>query len=297
MSRYSMYSFSSSALTLRQMDGQSFRMNAVKSAITPGGAIDRAHVGLSRANPRGVIQTRDLATVFAAVSPSTVLPFTSGVMRLQKRAEAGTFATSTNHETIDVARGVIIPRNISAAQNDDQGASLDLDIVALYDESNAIVDRTGSVDFSAVSTPTFVSRYFLGPIYINSVIVPNIERVSIDFGINYGAKGFNGSPYPTEGSIITRAPMITFTSSNASIDTSLGLLTRALAGTLAVYLQKGASNSDRVAAGTGGHCKLSWSAGEWCTDEIAVSGNDDGTSNFTVMPTSEAAVTLTSTIP
>lgn len=300
MARYSSYPFTcttSGAFALRQIDSQSVQPNAVKSQIVPGGAVDRAHVGLSAANPVIPITTRDLLTVFTAVAPSAVLAFTSGTLRWQKRAEASTFDASAVHESLTIPKGVLVPGNLTASQQDAEGASLNLSLMPLYDGTNPIFTRNTSVDLSAVTTPTFVSRYYMGPVYINSVLVPNIERVSIDFGLGYSRKAFNGSPYPTEGSVITRLPTMTFTSTAISIDNAVSMFARALAGTIAIYFQAGASASDRVAAATTGHIKISATAGEWCTDSISVQGNDDGTASFTVQPTAALAVSVASAIP
>jgi len=301
--RYSLYTASAtkpdtSAFTLRQLDSWAFSAGNSKGEIIPGGALDRAHVGLGQANPVINVATRDLLTVFTDISPSSVLCFTSGVFRLQERSTCGTaFATSTSHETYSVAKGTFVPIDVSASQNDPDGAVVNLAAMPLYDGTNAIVARTGGVDFSAVTTPAFVSRYYMGPIYINGTIVPSIERWSIQFGVVYDRKGFNGSPYPTVGSIIKRQPIITFTSTAAEIDVAVSLFARTLSGTIACYLQAGVNGSDRVAAATTGHIKISAASGEWCTDNMSVSGNDDGSVSLVVLPTAALSVAVNSAIP
>jgi hypothetical protein len=300
--RYSMFPFTSSVVpsgtfNLRQLDGVTVQTNTTKSQIIPGGAVDRAHVGLSAANPVVNIDTRDLLSVFTSISPSGALPITNGVARFQKRAECSTFDATAVHETITVPKACIVPMSVQASQADNEGAQLSLGVMALWDGVNAPFTRQTNQDFSAVTTPTFISRYFMGPVYINSVQVPNIERVSIDFGVNYQRKGFNGSPYPTEGSIITRTPTITFTSTAIALDTALSMFARNLAGTISCYFQAGVNGSDRVAYGTGAHVRISATSGEWCTENISVTGNDDGTINLQVMPTAALSVAINSTIP
>lgn len=302
MARYNMFTFTSTkldtnAFNLRQLDGWSFTPGASVGEITPGGAVDRAHIGLSSANPSFGLQTRDLLTVFGAMTPATVLCVTAAIFRAQLRAECSTFATGTNHLSHSVPKGTIIPRSINASQTDVDGVSMQLEMLPLFNGTDAIVSAAGSQDYDAVTTPAFVSRYYMGPIYINGTIVPNLESWGVDFGINYQTKAFNGSPYPTEGSIITRKPVISLTGSDLAIQAAQNLFLRSAAGAIAIYAQAGTAGSDRVAAGTGGHVKITASAGAISGQNTSITGNDDGTVTLQIMPTAALAVATNSTIP
>lgn len=301
MSRFSMYPFSCTiagptAFNLQQLDRFNLSVNAQQASIIPGGAVDVACTHMSNADPMVEIGTRDCLTFLTACSPSAILPFTAGVGRAQKRDENGTFLTSTNHETYNIAKGVLVPGSISASQDDQEGAMLSLAAHILYDGTNLPVTRSTGVDFSSAPAPACISRYFLGPIYIDATQIANIERASIDFGVNYAAKGFNGSPYPTEGAIITRTPTISLTSSALAIDAAVSMFLRAMSGDVRVFFQKGVHGSDRVAAASSAHLKISATGGTWGTESVTTQGNEDGSVTCRITPTSALAVAVASAI-
>lgn len=300
MSRYSLYPFSCAtgavSLAFRQLDRFNLAVNAQQASIIPGGALDVACTSMSNAAPMIEMTTRDLLTFFTAVSPSGVLPFTSGVGRAQKRDDGGAFLTDASHEVYNIAKGVIVPGSISASQDDQEGANLNFAAEILYDGTNLPIVRATGQTFATAPTPACISRYYLGPAFIDTVQIPNIEQVSIEFGVNYQAKGFNGSPYPVEGSIISRTPTISLTSTAMAIDAAMSMFLRQLGGDFRCFFQRSLDGSDRVAAGTASHVKISATGGTWGTESISTQGNEDGTVTLRVTPNSALSVSVASII-
>lgn len=64
----------------------------------------------------------------------------------------------------------------------------------------------------------------------------------------------------------------------------------ALPNALKLYLQRGTTATDgRIASATTSHTKVTAAAGSWGQDDMSVSGEDDGTTNITVRPTTALA--------
>lgn len=287
----------STPIHFRQMDSYGFSPNATKSPYTPPGALDVAHVGLAKAMPVHRFSTLDLTTALTNVSIVAGLDVDGGaVFRYQQRLCQSTFDTAAVHISRAANAGLLIPRSIAASSDDAAGARINLELFSI--SSNGIASpetKTASVDLSAVSTPTFTSRFFFGPVYLSGSKIEGIERVNIDFGLNAQAKTFD-LVYPTCYTIDTRGPTITFTGTNAGIDAALNSFINDLGGTLAVYFRKGVHGQARVADATAQHIKISTTSGEYSVSDEAVQSNEDGSFSFSVIPTASLALSLSSAI-
>lgn len=285
-------------LNLTQMDSFDCQTGVQKAEIIPGGAVDRAHIGIASAQPKATFSTRDLATLFTDVSISAGLALTgTATFRLQEREDGSTFGTGTTHETFVGQTGFLYPTQIQASQDGADGASATCEVVPLWDGSNAPWIHNTSVDFGAVSAPAFVSRFFLGPVYHNSGQLAGVKSVTVNTGINYDAQRFDGEPYARRGAIVARQPTITFTLAKVDAVQALNMFGAPVSSSFAVYFQKGVASGTRVAAATAQHCKISCTAGDITQDNVSVSGTDDGMVNVTVMPTGTLAVSVASAIP
>lgn len=287
------------SVSLSQLDRVEFRPNVSRAEIIPGGAVDRAHVGIASASPQVMIGTRDLSGFFGGVSGTTGLALAtpssdSTTLFFQERSDAGTFESGTTHEKYVVRTGFIAPQQLTASQDDEQGASLTATIWALWDGTNEPITRASASALSGA--PAFSSRFFLGPVYHNGSQIDGIIQTTVDFGIGYVARAFNGDPYPRLGSITTRTPRITFTVAKLDDLASLSMFGRGITSSFAVYYWKGMANATRVAAATTEHVKISCSAGHWGDDTIQVSGNDDGTAEVTVLPTGTLTISTSSAL-
>lgn len=291
--RFSLYPFTSAGLTLRQMDSFSYASNEKKAEMIPGGAVDRMHVATGYAEPVFNLATRDLLTAFGALSPASILRTTNAIAYTQKRSDGSTFNAAAVHRSYTMAKCDLVPRTLVASQNDTDGAVLTLDVHALFDGSNEPVAIANNANLATASIPPlFTSRYFLGPVFYGAsgtrVQLDNVERVEIDFGLGYSKKGFNGSAFPTEASIITREPLIKVTSTDLNAEALKNIISRGCeddGGTgLRIYFQRGAGCDDRVAAGTTEHVRFAAPYYEWTTESVNIQGNDDGTVTYTFRP-------------
>jgi hypothetical protein len=300
--RYSLYSVQlNAALNLTQVDNWSIKPNQQRSTIIPGGSIDPAHIGIASAQPSITIGTRDFSALFASASISAGLNCSSSSTFIaQKRASGATFvaATTTEHITITCAKGFYYPTNITASQDDADGAMVEGEFIPLWNGSTDPVVINGDVAINSFSAPAFSSRYFLGPVYHGGAAVDGVTSVSVDPGIRYEAKAFSGSPYPTVGSIIAREPRLTFTVANIdAADELTSAFGSAISTGLIFYLQKGVASGTRVAAATETHVKITATSGDWSADDISISGNEDGSVTFSSVPTTALALVTNSAIP
>ena len=256
---------------------------------------------LSGANPTISINTRDLLTFLGAVSISAGLSCTgTSTFVLQERSDGGTFLSSSTatHEKLTATKGFIYPTSISASQDGDDGAVCEANFVALWDGTNLPVVWNTASAINTLTAPSFVGRYFLGPVYHNGSQINGLTNVTINPGIEYTARAFSGEPYPKIGSIMARNPSIQFTVTEAAAASTLTMIHgSAISTSLAVYLQKGVASGTRVAAATAQHIKISAASGDWSLDEASAQQNDDGTLTFTATPTTTLAFSAASAIP
>lgn len=304
MARYSIYpcesTISGSTVAFRQLDDVRYAANRQADELVAGGNLDRDFVSIAMAKPVITLETRDLYSVLGSVTPASGVRFTNGLFYAQKRSDGATFASGSNHVKYTIAKGDFVLQTLEASQDDTDGAKLTVAAHALYDGTNAVVAQADSQALTT-NSPLFTSRYWLGPAYFNGTQIPNILKTMVNFGINYVAKGFNGSAYPTESSTNGRMPTIEITVADFAVDAALSILSRGCADDggsgLKVYFQKGAACSDRVAAGTAEHIRLLVTYYEWHTRDFQLRGNEDGSKTFVFLPRNAAiSVSRTSTI-
>lgn len=300
--RYSVYpatvTSDSTDYDFRQMDSYSFAPNTSKTAYIPPGSLDVANVGLAKAMPMHRFSTRDLVTAFTNISPTVGLDIDGGAtFRYQQRLCSNGFDTTAVHVGRSVNAGFLKMANLSASSDDTDGAMLQLELYSTSSDGLTAPDtKAASQNFSAVSTPTFTSRFFFGPVYLDGSKIAGVERVSIDFGLNCEAKTFD-LVYPQCYTIVSRQPRITFSGTNAAIDAAISSFINDNGGTLAVYFRKGVHGGARVADATTSHAKVSFTSGEYSVDDESITNNGDGTFSFTTIPTGTLAISVASAIP
>jgi hypothetical protein len=292
-------SLNGGSLLLTQVNSYSFDPGQSIDEIVPGGVLDRGAVILGSASSMVRIRSRDVATIFGAVSPS-VGYYCSGssVFDLQQRASGGTYTGSTGaNAKITVPVGFLVPESISASAGGNQEAQVELTLHALYDGTNAPMSIANSANLAG--SVAFNSAFYLGPLYINSVKMEGIISSSVEFGLQFSKAIPDGSLYPTVGSIVERKPRFSFTMLRVDFIASniTNFFNAAAAGTVAAYFYKGATGTGRVAAATTSHAKFSATASTISPDTLSVRDNDDATVTVTIRPTSTVAVSVASAVP
>lgn len=295
--RYSIYSATVNGTSWTQIAGCGVRNGSSKEVIVPGGGLDAGAVILSMADPTVTISSHDFTTIWGAVSVSTGLNCTSGAtFRFQQRAAGGTFTGSTNNVSLSSTQGHAILRSVSASQ--DSPAICEVDYKPTYDGSTLPLVVNASVSFSA--TPTFVSCFYLGPVYVNGVQIEGVVSTRVDTGVMFDVFRGDGDLYAKVGSVIVRRPSISITWRAAEYLSSglANIFNSAPGGAVALYYLKGVHGSSaRVAAGTTSHGKISLASGAWSPDDISVQDVGDANITVTINPTATLALSVASAVP
>jgi hypothetical protein len=300
--RFSLYTASfvhaGGTLDINQLESFSVEPTIQRAEVIPGGLNDRSAVLIASAQPRVRFATRDLATLMATVSISGGLALTgAATFRMQERTSGGTFETGATQETWAATGGFLYVDSFSASQDDVNGVIANCIFIPLWDGTNDPLIHNTGVDFTLVTAPAFVSNFYLGPIYHAGAALDGIQNVTVNAGVNYEAKAFNGDPYPRLGAIVTRQPTIQFTTAKVDAGGALAIFGRAISTGVVVYFQKAVDSGTRVAAATSQHVKITAASGDWSHDDVSVTGNDDGTLTFMATPKSTLAISVASAIP
>lgn len=116
---------------------------------------------------------------------------------------ASRMATSVN-QRCDITAGIIVPRTLSVSGNGD--ATLSYEAFAIFDGTNIPLIVTPDVALPAVAD---AERFAIGPVTLESIPIPQVTGIDIDFGLSVIALTDGGEIYPTMACIQTVAPKIT----------------------------------------------------------------------------------------
>lgn len=283
-----------STITLQQLHGVTITPGANKDVVIPGGAVDPSAIPMIFADSRVQFATHDLVTALG-VSITAGFPITaSSLIQWQARDNGGTFVGSGANVAVSLTKGWVGISSISASQ--DGPAELGLTVWPLYDGTNAPLVPAASQNLT--STPTFTSKFYLGPVTLNGTALNAVTGVSINPGIDYRTNRGSGDVYARVGSIYTRMPTISVTLADAGAAATVGNMFNASAsGTVACYFSKGASGGSRVADATASHCKVSAAASVVNPESMSVSNNEDGSVTLIFQVTGTIAAVTNSALP
>ena len=244
------------------------------------------------ADPEVTIKTRDVKTLLDATGVTLGLGgITAATLRFQQRADGSSYQSGSNHMTYTATAGYLKPSRLSADQDSRDGAELEAMFFPLWDGSTKplVVNVSQSLSVS----PAFNQLYYLGPAYLNGSEIGGVVGVDVDFGIDYRVVRENGEAYARKGVVAGASPKISIRLLKAAYAATTALFGYALPGTLAVYFQKGVHGSDRVAAATAGHIKITAASGDMTPSQIRVANEDDATVTLEVLPTAALGYSTT----
>lgn len=309
--RYSIYAcefnIGEFALSLPQVRSLGTRTGKNMATIHASGTIDPGAHLLSTARPIIQIATHDLLSVFGdADAPISI---TAGAdvdgdayFGYRRREPGGAFASTNLHSLMVVEAGFLHVTELSASADSQDPAEATIEFVALSTDGGNPFTFTDDQALSAISAPVFSSAFYHGPAYLNGVQLPGLIRTTVRPGIEHTARYCDGGAFPRRlaSSINRRSPAIELQFLKVDmIDNVIGnLVVNAFATTLAVYFQRGSTNSEgRVAAATTEHLKISAAAGSFGADDVSVADEDDATLTLMVQPTGALSLSIASAIP
>lgn len=292
---------SGQTLDMNQVDSMTTSPNSEHTPFVPAGGITPAAWLVPKVQPEGTFTTQDLATFFGAVDVSTgLLCNEESTFALSKRVQGGgglSAANNTDHYTWTAQLGQLFPESISAEADSNQGAQLNARFIALSNGTLAPFVFQGSQAINAITAPGYNSSFALASPYHNSVEIQGCRSINLDFGAQYRSAANTPDTYNDCVVKVTQQPVFRFTVAKADEFAAQALVGEAVNTSFAFYLQRiDATNGGRIAATTGSHFKLSFTAGKIARSDISASGIDDGTVEFMVHPVGALTVSLASQI-
>jgi hypothetical protein len=243
----------------------SFSVDPAIAEILRGadGAVDPTFVSVGSQAPRLAFSTTALATVLAKCGISGLaiaadVDEAGLIAWFQKLQEGGTRATGTVHKKMTVAKGLLLPRRISAQQGGD--AELSMEVLTVHDGTNNPIVLASNQALSG--SPSVSELFTVGPVVINGVRLEGIQSVDIDFGIQEIIRSADGGIWPTFVAIRERRPRIRITTDDAAVLNTFGLSGAAQGATdSVVYLRKRLEGGGLVEDATEEHISFSVAEG------------------------------------
>lgn len=174
---------------------------------------------------------------------------------------------SSAHMRFRMSQAFLSLQSITAGHASEASASCLLGTT--YDGSNNPLVPAGSQTLSG--TPTSAQHFVAGPVVLNTVQLPGVESITIDFGRQLIQLGGDGELYTTFAACGSYSPVITVRCTEHAWAT-YGLNGTALTA-MSVYLRKVATTG-RVADGTAEHVKFTATSGLITVDESSGGAND-----------------------
>jgi hypothetical protein len=237
-------------------------------------------VATMAANPGVTFDTPQLKTVLdlsGAMTGIASLAAANTDLHFKKISDLGRRVAdaTAEHLRFRMAQAWLGVESITAGHRSVASASVRLGTT--YDGSNVPLVPAGTL--ALAGTPTAALHYVSGPVYLNTVALPGVQDITIDFGRNYIEAGGEGELYNTFAALGSYNPVITIRCTEHKWDT-YGLAGTALtAGSF--YLRKLATTG-RVADGTAEHIKFAATAGLITVDDSSGGNSDPSITTYRV---------------
>jgi hypothetical protein len=278
---------SAAAFFISQINQWGFDAGIQELIAASDGDVDPTFAAVGQQAPRLSFTTSKIATVLAQIGISGLAIAADvdefGVEAyLQKVTEGGTRAGASSHIKLTIKEGILIPRSISASQN--QMAQMAIDALATYDgTNNPVVIATGQ---SLAGTTGISEAFTVGPVWVNGAQINAVQSINVNFGIQEVLSYADGEVWPTHVFIMSRRPSITITSFDVAQLNTLTLSGAAQGSTDShVYLRKISENGTRVADNTAEHIQFSMDDGRVSVTNIGASQDAPHVASLTLTPT------------
>lgn len=270
------YSAVIGAVTVGQVESSTLSNNNTIVRGYASGATTAGAFYLGMAEPKVTFTTTDLDTVLDGIG-ATGLCVSSGTITVPWASQgcSGTTGTGT-HTALTGANGFAVMTSVSARQGD-AFAQGQVELALL--SSDGLTAPMTAASNASLSASSLVAQYRLGPVYIGGSQVTQVTGVTVNFGVGYITRSYNGGTYPTNTYIERIEPTIDITLENQAVIASLGPLFSSLSNGY-VYLQKLSSGGSVVSAATDEHIAISFASG--ITDVSQVNGSGRTPSEVTL---------------
>jgi hypothetical protein len=205
------------------------------------------------------------------------------ILYAQAFADGGTRTSGSAHRSYTMTKGVAAVRRLECTFGQD--ATLSVEAVPKMDGSNDPL-----IEADAVALPAGIAdneRFTLGPITLESIVLPQIRSMEIDFGIDVVAEGADSDLAPTHVSIRQIVPTLTLRGIDVEWLKAANIPRAGKAVTQAntkIYLRKRTQDGAAfVIDGTAEHIKLTAAGLAHIETAMDASGNE-GAEATLIMP-------------
>lgn len=268
------------SLNLRQVTSSSFNPGtSIIVGRVSGGQLPSFIAG-GASSPRASFASMDVFNALTSVDLSAGLSIASGsiVIPFQKRAQGGTYASGSSHQSITASDALLVITGIEAAQGGD-GASVNLD--AIFRSTDGLTRPCTLNTAASLTAQAFQALYHMGPVKVQMASesaasqVTQVTRFSVNPGLSVQVAAYDGGNYPTVITIDQQDPSIDLTfedfdaaSRFVSDYTELDSIT--------VYLRKLADGGTFVADATEGHISMTLTGGLITVQSIQAAQGGNG---------------------
>lgn len=291
---------------LDQLSDFSVDPNINELLVAADGHVDAKYVAVGSQQPNITFTSSAIAKVLAKVgiagfdfSGAAAGAYDGAGLEawFQKIVEHGTRGGASSHIKMTAAKGLIVPRTLTAPH--EPPATISLEAIPSWDGTNdPIVLATGQ---SLGGSPDVTEQFCAGPVSINGTTYEGVQSIDIDFGITLTIRGGSGNVWPEFVGIQFRRPSIVIRTLDVTSLSTFGLLGTAQGATDSIiYLRKVAEGAGRVADATEEHISFTIDEGRiWCgpatatqdaeaEGEIRITPVYDGTNDVLVIATAVA---------
>ena len=194
----------------------------------------------------------------------------TAVLYFQKLAAGAARAGGSTAFSVTGTSGMLVPQTLQA---DDKGfATLGMQIVLASTDGETApmaIDENDTMPAATLAD----QLYTVGDIKINGTLIEGVKSITVDFGLDLVIENGSGEAYPTFVGIQTRAPSISFRTTDPTVVAS-GFAAQGATDSL-VHFRKCTRNGTRVAKATAEHIKISIDDGIISARTIGGGGTKD----------------------
>lgn len=271
------------AVNIYQVSDSSYEPNLTVAQHHYSGGVAPQQSDIVSGEPVVSITSGDIVTVLDGVDSVAGLAVSAGTVTIpiKNRAAGGLFASGSNHHTVSATHGLLVPVSITANQDDEDGAKIQLEFHAA--SSTGLVDPITHNASQSAGSQTFTAVHDLGPVKVNGTAITGIKSVTVNFGINVNKQRYSGFPFAQlYGMTINEVrPSIEFDFEDVGSLHSFATFT-ALSTTCVVYLRKRTAGGLRVAEATEEHIALTLTNGIYTLESAKGSKRDNYTNSAKV---------------
>ena len=288
---HSLYAVAIDSTIIGGITAQAVNMNTEAPAEPSSAEVWSRWVSMTAQNPRATFTTKALVSLLNALAAKApvadkyscnIADLTAGLtLYAQAFAAGSTRAGESLHRKLAITHGCLGLRRLTCTHQED--ATIESEAIVGYDGNNDPVIETDLVSLPAGVTDA--ERFTLGPATLESVSIPQMRSLDVDFGLDIRAEGSDSEIWPTFVTINGMKPVITFRGIDTEWlkSTNIPRAGKAITHTnTAFYLRKRALGSTYVGDATAEHIKFTAAGFAYVDIPMDASGNELAESSLIV---------------